>query len=310
MRQLGVGSERGAGALAIFHQLLFDEWTSGTLVTPLAGIEVDAKWYGMIEWSAVRNPASFLDFKLNNMARYSEFKTFSPDMPSRKTEWYTEDGDIQCHPILVLSYLQAFDTANVKIGAERSPQNTEIMHKVPDLDAAPLEWTIKEVRPLASVTTAARRSITLGVAVGPRQYVADQLLAKADVIRVRERVQLCQDPQTEFALLRESLGVSRTCTSSECTVRQVFKREAAKSLKLGRGHSRDSFQDVQRTIWNKPRSVLASKVLGARGAGRCQPSTPRSTHCSQTSDSGHDLRCSHSRTHTEKTFAGASGRFN
>ena len=47
-------------------------------------------------------------------------------------------------------------------------------------------------------------SITLGVAVGS----ADQLLSKADVIRaMHERVQLFQDPQTEFALLRESLGV-------------------------------------------------------------------------------------------------------
>ena len=34
-----------------------------------------------------------------------------------------------------------------------------------------------------------------------RQFIADQLLAKADVIRaMHERVQLCQDPQTEFAL--------------------------------------------------------------------------------------------------------------
>ena len=46
--------------------------------------------------------------------------------------------------------------------------------------------------------------------MGPRQCVADLLLIKADVIRaMRERVQLCQDPQTEFALIRESLGVSR-----------------------------------------------------------------------------------------------------
>ena len=37
-----------------------------------------------------------------------------------------------------------------------------------------------------------------------------QLLSKADVIRaMHERVQLCQDKQTEFALLRESLEVSR-----------------------------------------------------------------------------------------------------
>ena len=43
MRQLGVGSQGGAEALAIFHQLIFDEWTSGTLVTPLVRIKVDEK---------------------------------------------------------------------------------------------------------------------------------------------------------------------------------------------------------------------------------------------------------------------------
>ena len=33
MRQLGVGFHGGAEALAIFHHLIFDEWTSGTLDT-------------------------------------------------------------------------------------------------------------------------------------------------------------------------------------------------------------------------------------------------------------------------------------
>ena len=66
------------------------------------------------------------------------------------------------------------------------------------------------MRLLASVSTAAAGNNTLGVAVGPRQFFAEQLLAKADVIRaMHQRVQLCQDPQTEFVLLRESLGVSR-----------------------------------------------------------------------------------------------------
>ena len=47
-----------------------------------------------------------------------------------------------------------------------------------------------------------------GPHLGPRQFIADQLLAKTEVIRaMHERVQLCQ--QTEFALLRECLGVSR-----------------------------------------------------------------------------------------------------
>ena len=46
--------------------------------------------------------------------------------------------------------------------------------------------------------------------MGPRQLIADQLLAKADVFeRCTKRVQLCQDPQTEFALPRESLGSGR-----------------------------------------------------------------------------------------------------
>ena len=107
-------------------------------------------------------------------------------------------------------FAQAFDTSHAKIGAERNPQKTGDIYYVADLDAVPLEWRINDDRPLASVTTAARGSITLGVAVGLRQYVADQLLAKADVIRaMHERVQLCQGPQTEFALLRESPGVNR-----------------------------------------------------------------------------------------------------
>ena len=67
-----------------------------------------------------------------------------------------------------------------------------------------------DVRKLATVSAVTDGSTTLGVAIGPRQIIADQLLAKADVIRaMHEGVQLCQDPQTEFAFLREGLGVSR-----------------------------------------------------------------------------------------------------
>ena len=69
---------------------------------------------------------------------------------------------------------------------------------------------VNEIRPLVSVDSAVHRNTTLGVAMGPRRWVTDQLLAKAGVIwAVRDRVPLCQDPQTGFALLRESLDVSR-----------------------------------------------------------------------------------------------------
>ena len=72
-----------------------------------------------------------------------------------------------------------------------------------------LKWEQKEIDQKTAVVyyvsdldNSARSHYTLGVAVRPRRCIADQLLAKADV------VQLCQDPQTEFAFIRESLGVS------------------------------------------------------------------------------------------------------
>ena len=59
--QLGVGSQGGAEALAIFHQLIFDEWASGTLDTPPTRIKIDETiCFGMVEWRAARNSASSL----------------------------------------------------------------------------------------------------------------------------------------------------------------------------------------------------------------------------------------------------------
>ena len=53
---MGVGSQGGAEAFAIFHQLIFDEWTARSLETPLARIKVNEKnCFGMTEWNAVRS---------------------------------------------------------------------------------------------------------------------------------------------------------------------------------------------------------------------------------------------------------------
>ena len=54
--------------------------------------------------------------------------------------------DILCHPLLVLPYQQAFDTANAQSGAKRNPQKTEVIYHVADLDAAPPRWRINGVR--------------------------------------------------------------------------------------------------------------------------------------------------------------------
>ena len=59
MRQILVGTPGGAEALGIFHQLIYDEWMTGSLSEPLARIKVDEKnCFGMIEWKAVREAAS------------------------------------------------------------------------------------------------------------------------------------------------------------------------------------------------------------------------------------------------------------
>ena len=42
--------------------------------------------------------------------------------------WYMDDGDIMCHPILVLSFLQDFEVANARVGAERNPLKTEVIY--------------------------------------------------------------------------------------------------------------------------------------------------------------------------------------
>ena len=102
----------------------------------------------------------------------------------------------------VLPFLQDFDVANARVGVERNPLKTEVIYYVNDLDAAPPEWRVGDVRSMAETSAVTEGSITLGVAVGSGQFITDQLLSKADVIRaMHERVPLFQDPHTEFALL-------------------------------------------------------------------------------------------------------------
>ena len=68
----------------------------------------------------------------------------------------------------------------------------------------------------------------------PRHCIADQLLAKVDVIgAMHERGQLCLDPQPEFALLRESLGVSRVNNIFRVHGHTILNEEAAAKTLLG-----------------------------------------------------------------------------
>ena len=117
-----------------------------------------------------------------------------------------------CHPVLVSHFLDAFDEANEVPGALRNPSKTEVIYYATQevLDSHSAEWRLGVVRLKAAVSLASEGADTLGVATGPASFVAEQLYRKTKVVKaIHERLQLCQDPQTEFVLARESLGVGR-----------------------------------------------------------------------------------------------------
>ena len=110
---------------------------------------------------------------------------------------------------LVLSLLQAFDTADAK-NWRRKKQAKDRRH------LRRLRSGRCSVSPKSEVRTVARKRKRC-TATSHSESRWDRGAAsqtnswqKVDVIRAtRERVQLCQDPQREFALHRESPGVNR-----------------------------------------------------------------------------------------------------
>ena len=77
-------------ALAIFHQLLYDEWMTGSLSGPLARIKVDEKnCFGMIEWKAVREAAS----------RFLPKHTAAAAWKHRNLSHVEQEGSCQCRRI-------------------------------------------------------------------------------------------------------------------------------------------------------------------------------------------------------------------
>ena len=65
---------------------------------------------------------------------------------------------------------------------------------------------------------------------------------------------------------RESLGASRInrilSVHGHSILEEKKKKPPKSSMKLGEGHSKDSFQDLLRTVWNKPHTAPANQVLG------------------------------------------------
>ena len=115
MRQIGVGTPGGAEplALAIFHQLLCDEWMTGSLREPLARTKVDERnCFGMIEWQAVREAAALFlpkhraaaSWKHRNVS-HVEQEGLPPMPKDRGAEQGDVDGPLECS--LALSMVAA-----------------------------------------------------------------------------------------------------------------------------------------------------------------------------------------------------------
>ena len=101
-----------------------------------------------------------------------------------------EDGDIMCLPILVPTCLQEVYDTNAKVGAEPNPQKTEVIFYVNDLGAPIPKWRIDDVQNMGKVSTVTAGSITHGVAVGPLQFIEDQLLAMLQLPTVASHSEL------------------------------------------------------------------------------------------------------------------------
>ena len=205
---------------------------------------------GSRPWVCVADDAELQQLRADHATRLQESANIQNGGPEKRTGahdprhalqknggladlWYMDDGDTMCHPILVPSFLRAFDVANSKVGAERNPQKTEVIYFVNDLDAAPPEWRPGDVQNMARVSTATAGSITLGVPVGPRQYIAEQLLGKADVIRaMHERVQLCQDPHVPSCEVSVSVFCSLSRSFCSQCVAPADRFEASRGVSV------------------------------------------------------------------------------
>ena len=93
---------------------------------------------GTLSWIGVNDPAEVQRLHEDCAARVQESANFLPGGPDLRTgahdpqhalqknggsatQRYMDDGDIMCHSVLVLLFLQGVDVANARVGAERNP---------------------------------------------------------------------------------------------------------------------------------------------------------------------------------------------
>ena len=123
---------------------------------------------------------------------------------------------------------------------------------------------------MAKVSTVTAGSVALGVAVGPRQKIADQILGKADVIRaVHESVELCQDPQTALSRPRNPTGTAADVFDEvgQRSLERLFpglREDSTTHATLSAGQSRIGFE--------RARDIAAPAHLGSHRSQAAYPS--------------------------------------
>ena len=109
----------------------------GTVAAQARGNIAARQAAGTLPWIGVNDPVEVQRLKADNAARVQRVSQLSACWPrsahahdpqhalqkngGSADQWFMDDGDIMCHPILVLPFLQDFDVANARVGAERNP---------------------------------------------------------------------------------------------------------------------------------------------------------------------------------------------
>ena len=225
MRQVVVGSQGGAEALAIFLQLIFDERRTGSLEPPLVALWIPASGPPLQTRNSCRlepnshhcGPGRVEPMPKHRGAQHRDADgppgcSLASDMVAAQARLHVagqQAGVVLWFGPRPTSSLVAQKSSQDQTTRDMLCERVEASAKTQKSSTTFQTWTtLTQIggspkfghRPQSP----RRRTATLpwGVAVGSRQCVADHLLATADVIRaMRERVQLCQNPQTEFACL-------------------------------------------------------------------------------------------------------------
>ena len=163
----------------------------------------------------------------------------------------------------VLTYLEAFDTANAKIYRERNRIEKEVIHCVSDLDNNPSKWKISKVRALATVATAVHGHNAPGSCGGTTTVHCGPTLGQCGCHLSHARARSALSGSAKRGCPLKVQVWAESITSSGYVATQVPRRKQRPKplLKLDKGHSKGSFQDSQRTARRKPRSVQTSQEL-------------------------------------------------